>query len=115
MNGDPRISSAAQAKIAQRAEPVYFSAASTWEISTKHRIGKLPGVESLIASLASTLIAEGFNELGISVKHAQVSGGLAGHHEDPFDRILVAQALNEGLTMLSNEKRFDLYGVTRIW
>jgi PIN domain nuclease of toxin-antitoxin system len=54
-------------------------------------------------------------ELAISVEHAQRAGLLPGEHKDPFDRMLIAQAQSEGLSVVSNEKRFDTYHVHRLW
>jgi PIN domain nuclease of toxin-antitoxin system len=87
------------------------SAASAWEITTKHRIGKLPNA----AVVAGDVAGAGFNELSVSMRHAQRTGGLAGHHQDPFDRMLIAQALLDDLTLVSNERAFDAYGVPRLW
>ncbi len=58
---------------------------------------------------------EGFDELPISVLHAQRAGDLGGRHKDPFDRMLVAQALIENMTLVSNERAFDAYAVKRLW
>ena len=65
--------------------------------------------------VAADVAAEGFLELPITVAHAQQAGALQGAHKDPFDRILIAQALVEGLALVSNERLFDVYGVTCVW
>jgi PIN domain nuclease of toxin-antitoxin system len=59
--------------------------------------------------------AEGFQLLAVTVRRAQRAGGLPGPRKDPFDRMLIAQALEEGCTMISNEAVFDRYGVPRSW
>ncbi|MDX5366182.1 MAG: type II toxin-antitoxin system VapC family toxin, partial [Alphaproteobacteria bacterium] len=59
--------------------------------------------------------AEGFIELPISIAHGQMAGALDGHHKDPFDRMLIAQALADDLTIVSNDMQFDAYGITRLW
>ena len=94
---------------------VFVSAASAWEIATKYRIGKLPNAAAVANDVAGTLAAEGFGELSVSIRHAQRAGGLVGHHRDPFDRMLIAQALLNDLTLVSNERAFDAYGVNRLW
>jgi PIN domain nuclease of toxin-antitoxin system len=94
---------------------VLVSAASAWEIATKHRIGRLPDARVVADDISGTLADEGFNELAISVRHAQRAGNLVGHHQDPFDRMLIAQAILEDLTLVSNERAFDAYGVRRLW
>jgi PIN domain nuclease of toxin-antitoxin system len=94
---------------------VFVSAASAWEITTKHRIGKLPDARIIAEDVAGALAAEGFSELAVSVRHAQRAGSLAGLHQDPFDRMLIAQSMLDGLTLVSNERVFDLYGVSRLW
>ena len=58
---------------------------------------------------------QGFAALPISVRHAQLGGALPGPHRDPFDRILIAQAIVDGLLLVSNERAFDAYGVGRLW
>ncbi len=113
--GDNALSAAARKAIGDENNTIYVSAASAWEIATKYRIGKLPGVASIVANLGATIADQGFTHLPISLQHGQVAGTLPGTHRDPFDRILVAQALLEKLTLVSNEQPFDAYGVMRLW
>ena len=94
---------------------VLVSAASAWEIATKFRLGRLPSMAVMVADIEGHVRAEGFLTLAISVRHAQRAGGLPGPHKDPFDRMLIAQALEEGCTLISNEAVFDRYGVPRSW
>ncbi|CAN5791456.1 type II toxin-antitoxin system VapC family toxin [soil metagenome] len=93
---------------------VFVSAASAWEITTKYRIGKLPDAQAVAEDVAGTLAAEGFSELAVSVRHAQRAGTLAGQHRDPVDRMLMAQSMLDDLTLVSNERMFDAYGVPRL-
>jgi PIN domain nuclease of toxin-antitoxin system len=81
----------------------------------KHRIGKLAIDAKLIADLDGSIASQGFVGLPISVRHGQTAGGLPGPHRDPFDRMLIAQAILEGLVLVSNERAFDAYGVARMW
>ena len=68
-----------------------------------------------LRDLADQIRAQDFDELSITVSHAERAGRLPAHHSDPFDRLLIAQAQAEGLTLVSNEELFDRYGVTRAW
>jgi PIN domain nuclease of toxin-antitoxin system len=113
---DPKLSRRARAAIEDDARnQVFISAASAWEIATKYRIGKLPNAAAVANDVAGTLADEGFSELPVSVRHAQRAGGLVGDHRDPFDRMLIAQAILDDLTLVSNERAFDAYGVHRLW
>jgi PIN domain nuclease of toxin-antitoxin system len=72
-------------------------------------------VAGFIADVPSAIEDQGFIELPISILHGQMAGALDGHHKDPFDRMLIAQALAEDLTIASNDTKFDAYGVKRLW
>ena len=65
--------------------------------------------------LEGALRGQGFLPLPISVRHGQVAGALPGPHRDPFDRMLMAQAMLEDMWLVSNETPFDAYGVRRLW
>jgi PIN domain nuclease of toxin-antitoxin system len=112
---DPALSVGARAAIAEAGNPVFVSAASAWEIATKNRIGKLPGAALFSDRLGEIIALEGFLELPISIAHAEKAGSLPGAHRDPFDRMLIAQAVAGGLTLVSNERLFDAFGVSRLW
>lgn len=112
---DPRLSRHAHAAIGHAEAFVVVSAASAWEIATKVRIGKLPDPHGLTESLPVHLASQGFVELPITVEHSLRAGHLPGRHKDPFDRILIAQAQVEGLTLVSNEAMFDSYDIVRLW
>jgi PIN domain nuclease of toxin-antitoxin system len=112
---DPALTAAAREAIAEPATRVFVSAASAWEITTKYRIGKLSAAGQVAADVAAEVAAEGFVELPVTVRHAQRAGAIPGPHKDPFDRMLIAQALDENLTLISNETLFDGFGVTRLW
>ena len=113
--GDDALSSTARSAIADPANDVFVSAASAWEIATKHRIGKLPQAALLAADVAGFVTAEGFNELPVSIRHGQLAGSLPRFHKDPFDRMLIAQAVAADMTIVSNEALFGAYGVARLW
>ena len=115
LDGDRRLSRKARALIAEDTNAVFVSAASAWEISTKARLGKLPGAVDVAADITGCVASQGFTGLDITIIHAQRAGRLPGKHRDPFDRMLIAQAQYEDLPIVSNERLFDSYGVTRIW
>jgi PIN domain nuclease of toxin-antitoxin system len=91
--------------------PAYVSVASIWEIAIKRASGKLDAPESLLDKVA----AARFIELRITFEHAIRAGALPPHHRDPFDRMLVAQAQSEGLTLVTNDKRIVVYDVPLLW
>jgi PIN domain nuclease of toxin-antitoxin system len=112
---DPdKLTRTAFAALADPTAEVYVSAASAWEIATKYRLGKLPLAQSLLDGFMPGLVQARFTPLAISVEHGLRAGSLAGEHKDPFDRMLIAQALEEDLTIVSNEATFDRFGVKRL-
>ena len=113
--GDEALPETAKRAIADEGNTIFVSAASAWEITTKHRIGKLPDVATLVADFDAAIADQGFAGLAIEIRHAQVAGSLPGPHRDPFDRMLIAQAMVENLTLVSNEQVFDAYGAARLW
>lgn len=115
LSGDPLLSRKARTVIADEENEVFVSAASAWEISTKHRLGRLPKAALLAADLPGVLVEQGFRKLPISLEHGLAAGNLAGPHRDPFDRMLIAQAVAADMTLVSNEVEFDRYGVRRVW
>ena len=113
--GNDRLPLAARRAIGDESNDKLVSAAAAWEIATKHRLGKLPGAEALARDVAGTIANQGFEELTITVDDAVRAGTLPGPHRDPFDRILIAQALSRNLVLVSIETLFDQYGVRRLW
>jgi PIN domain nuclease of toxin-antitoxin system len=115
MTGDARLPQPARSAIMHEADLTFVSAANAWEITTKHRLGKLPSASELAADFEAVTRNASFEQLSISVAHASLAGKLEGTHRDPFDRMLIAQALLENLTLVSNETAFDRFGVSRLW
>jgi len=113
--GDDALGAEARALIEDEAHQVFVSAASAMEISTKHRLGKLPEAGLLATSLSQFLSEQGFVEMPISIAHAVLAANLRITHKDPFDRLLIAQSLVENCPLVSNEILFDSFGVNRIW
>ena len=112
---DPALSATAAKLISDPANTMLVSAASAWEVATKVRIGRLPTAVQLVADFEGWLKREGFEPLAVSVDHGIRAGQLPGPHKDPFDRMLIAQALAENIPLVSNETIFDSYAVRRVW
>lgn len=88
-----------------------FSAVVVWEISIKRALGKL----DVPANLTHFLEASGARTLPVSIRHAELAGALPLHHRDPFDRMLVAQSMTEGMPIITADDVFDEYDVQTIW
>lgn len=114
-SGDRRLTTTLRRAIGAKANEIIVSAASAWEIATKQRLGKLPGVETLSDDLMGWVRREGFTPLSIDLEHALHAGALPGPLRDPFDRMLIAQAMIERVPLASNETAFDRYGIERLW
>jgi PIN domain nuclease of toxin-antitoxin system len=108
---DDRLSPATHEMLSAGVVPAYVSAASIWEIAIKQASGKLNAPENLMDKVA----AARFIELGITFAHANVAGALPPHHRDPFDRMIVAQAQSEGLTVVTRDERIAAYDVPVLW
>jgi PIN domain nuclease of toxin-antitoxin system len=111
----PRLPATSKAAIADPENTVVVSVVSTLEIAIKVRVGKWPEAAPILQDVDRILSAEQFIPLPVSVKHALKAGSMPGAHRDPFDRLLIAQALVEDLTLVSNEAVFDGFGVQRLW
>lgn len=108
LEGPERMRTEAREAIADPANEVVFSAANVWEIEIKAKTGKLSlSVDDALEAARSLPITE----LPISADHARSAGRLPLHHRDPFDRILIAQAQAEGLTIVTRDRTFGLYGL----
>lgn len=103
----PRLGARARRAIAHAGE-VWVSAATVWEISIKMSLGKLELPRD--ADIEAELVNQGFRALPIDVPHAMAAGALPNHHRDPFDRMLVAQAQVEGLTIVTADDSIPVYG-----
>jgi PIN domain nuclease of toxin-antitoxin system len=112
---DPKLSVAARSAIVSPANEIVISAASAWEIATKHRLGRLPEAGDVAARLPHYLRRARFAVLNISLEHAMAAGALPGPHKDPFDRMLVAQARLEDLAVATIDRVFRDYDVAVIW
>jgi PIN domain nuclease of toxin-antitoxin system len=115
LSDDPSLPSAARKAMAATSNVLLVSAASAWEIATKVRLGRLPGAAELAADFQGFMLREGFTTLDITADHGIRAGLLPGPHQDPFDRMLIAQAQAENLPIVTNERRFEGYGIRRVW
>jgi PIN domain nuclease of toxin-antitoxin system len=106
-----RLSPAAREVLSAGIAPAYVSAASIWEIGIKRASGKLRVPDDLLDRVA----AASFQELAVDFRHAAVAGALPRHHGDPFDRMIVAQAQCEGLTVVTCDEHIAAYDVPVLW
>lgn len=111
----PERLSAAARKAVEGDEMILVSAASAWEIATKHRIGRLAGVDELVRRWDEELERFRYQQIDISHRHARRGGSIDVDHADPFDRMIAAQAELEDLTLIAKDRAFDLFPVRRLW
>lgn len=109
------LSREAREAIADQKNIIFVSAASAWEIATKVRIGKLPGVEKLERDYLDVIEVAGYSLLSIDTQSALRAGRLIADHKDPFDRMIAAQALALDIAVLSPDPLLDQFGVRRMW
>jgi PIN domain nuclease of toxin-antitoxin system len=112
LSDDAALPEEARRQIANPAAVVHVSAATIWEIEIKRALGRLDVGR---ADLTAEIAANAFTELPITAAHAQAAARLPAHHADPFDRMLVAQALATGLTCVTRDPAFPRYGVSTCW
>ena len=115
LDGDRRLSLKARRAIASESNSILVSAVSGWEITTKARLGKLPGATDVAADVTACVASQGFLSLDITMLHAQRAGRLPGAHRDPFDRMLIAQSQIEDVALVSDDEAFDAFDVRRFW
>jgi PIN domain nuclease of toxin-antitoxin system len=108
---DPKLGADLRATIAEPANGVVVSAATLWEAAIKRALGKLRFETPL---LLAALNRGGIDVLPITAAHALAAGDLPRHHDDPFDRMLIAQAIAEGLTLVTRDARLRAYPVAVI-
>lgn len=106
-----RLSAQASKVIRNRENQVYLSAASSWEISIKYKLGKLPLPIKPAEYVISRVTACGFSQLSINHQHALLAGSLPLHHHDPFDRMLIAQAVFEKMCLITVDDKIKVYDV----
>ncbi len=113
--GDVRLTDAVRELYADGANDFLLSIASVWEMAIKASIGKLTFPSPLRDIIREAGVAQGIGLLPVALDHVLRVEHLPFHHRDPFDRCLAAQALEEGLPVVSRDTAFDAYGVKRAW
>jgi len=115
MFDDPRLSVTVRGILMDPSNAAFVSSASAWEIATKHRLGKLDSAAPLVQDMQGWLARAGFLELPITVAHAQRAGSWPQPHRDPFDRMLAAQSVLEGIPIVSRDPALAQFGVLPVW
>ncbi len=110
-----KINEAGLGVLANGEAEVYFSAASAWEVAIKTQLGKFTLTESPRTYVPKRLSAQGIRSLSITQSHTLKAYDLPGHHRDPFDRLLIAQAIVEDMTILTADRAFSKYPVEVLW
>lgn len=111
LSGDERLSDNARRHLTDDSNVVLLSAAVVWEVAIKRSLGKLEVPDEYL----SLLLGAGVQALSMSIEHAAAVEHLASHHRDPFDRMLVAQAVCEGAALVSRDDALRPYDVTLVW
>ena len=115
ITSDKRLSKKANTLIRTHRNTLFWSVASAWEVSIKYALGKLVFNELPEDLFSRELDKNHINTLPITNSHAFMAGQLPPHHKDPFDRLLVAQAIIESLGIISNDPMLKLYDVDVFW
>ncbi len=112
---DPKLSSAANAQVEDSGNEILISPASYWEIAIKVGLRKLALSASYDDFMHRGIVGNNFEILHVEPSHTSILTTLPLHHRDPFDRLIVAQAMCEGIAIVSGDEALDQYGVTRPW
>jgi len=112
---DRRLSRRARGIIQNPENRLLVSSASAWEIATKHRLGKLAAAGPLVADFGGFMAKAGFSELTVRWAHAVRAGAWEVAHRDPFDRMLAAQSVLDGLLLVTADPAFDDFGISAVW
>jgi len=115
LSEEHRLNLRAQEILASSSSELYFSAAGTWEIAIKYALGALPLPKAPEEFVFRALRSRSIQALNITHEHALRAGELPAHHRDPFDRMIIAQALSESMTLLSTDRMFEKYKVDLIF
>ncbi|HUY87615.1 MAG TPA: type II toxin-antitoxin system VapC family toxin [Pirellulales bacterium] len=112
---DSQLSAAALTLIAEPTNEIVVSPASYWEIAIKVSLNKYALTAPFEQFFMEGIEGNDFSVLPIEVRHAAILASLPMHHKDPFDRMIVSQAIAEQISVVSADAAIDLYGVTRLW
>ncbi len=112
---DPQLSDSARTLIADEGNLILVSAASAWEIATKHRMGKLAEAGEATTRFNELVEADGFIHLPVTYLHSLKAGGYGVEHRDPFDRVLAAQSELESAILITRDPVFSLFDTRVVW
>lgn len=112
---DPRLPGRAREAIAASGTPVFLSVVTPWEIAIKHALGRLELADTPRSLVYAQIARHGYQPLDVALEHVLAAGELPVHHGDPFDRLLIAQARTEGLSLVSGDAIFARYDLTVLW
>jgi PIN domain nuclease of toxin-antitoxin system len=115
INGSPQISTNARTLIEDASNQPLLSAASLWEMAIKLSLGKLSLAQPFEVLIPQQMRLNGIKLLGIEIEHTAAVSKLPFHHRDPFDRLLIAQAMVEQIPIVSADTAFDTYSIKRLW
>ena len=115
LNDNPTLTAVARAAVADPINDIFVSGATAWEIATKVRRGCLPEAIQVIADFISLLDAQEFEPLTVTTRQGLMAGGLLGDHNDPFDRMIAAQAIAEAMSVITIDPAIALLGATVVW
>ena len=115
MVDDEQLSASSRTVIGGPDNELFVSSASAWEISTKHRLGKLPEAGEIVRDFGDLLQRAHMMPLSVSIEHALKAGALPAHHRDPVDRMLIAQSAIEEMPIITKDPAFAAYGVELVW
>lgn len=110
-----RLGAASLARLQEPGVELFLSAASAWEIALKHSVGKLPLSDPPVRYVPERMLSSGVAALSVTHEHALHVATLPLHHVDPFDRLLIAQAQLERLTLLTADRQLAPYDVDLLW
>jgi PIN domain nuclease of toxin-antitoxin system len=115
VNGNKQISDKVKKLIESEDNQSFISIASLWEMSIKYNLGKLKFDEPFDTFIEREITNSEINILHINLEHLKITATLPLYHRDPFDRLIIAQAIIENINLLSKDSAFDAYSVKRIW
>lgn len=115
ISGSDRLSANARQAYLETTNQLFLSVASLWEMAVKISLGKLELKTDWPRRIDREMDANGIRGLAIRPEHCVAVASLPFHHRDPFDRLLIAQAMAEGLSILTADRRFGAYGVPILW
>ena len=115
ISGDNRLGEQAREAFLNSDNKLYFSKASLWEMTIKISLGKLVLAENWLTAIEKEMISNGIQWLEIDIDHCKTLADLPFHHRDPFDRLLISQAISESMSIISIDSQFAHYPLEIIW